>query len=297
ILDPQNVVWDSAGTYLVTLTVVENGCTGVYTDTVFVYPIPTADFSAIPIQGCVPYTVQFANNSIVGTPATYQWDFGDGFTSTAVNPIHTYTNVGTYDVQLIITTTNGCIGIDTFMVPNMVTVLPIPTAGFSVSSNSVSIFEPFIGVTDQSQNADSCVMNFGDGFITSDCNSVHTYWNYGNYTITQIVYNQFGCSDTMQIPVEVIPENRFYIPNTFTPNGDGLNDLFMPAVMGVEDYRFMIFDRWGNLLFDTKDTFQGWDGRYKGNKCQEDVYVWKIEYTNVVDLEHVRLIGHVNLVR
>jgi gliding motility-associated-like protein len=95
----------------------------------------------------------------------------------------------------------------------------------------------------------------------------------------------------------VLPENRFFIPNTFTPNGDGLNDLFMPAVMGVEDYRFMIFDRWGNLLFDTIDTYQGWDGRFKGNKCQEDVYVWKIAYTNVVNGEEIKVIGHVNLVR
>ena len=297
LLDPQNVVWDSAGIYLVTLTVNENGCTGVYTDTVIVYPTPTADFSATPLYGCVPYTVQFSDSSIAGTTISYLWDFGDGFTSTQANPIHTYTDTGSYDVTLIIATTNGCIGIDTFSVPGMVNVLPSPTAGFSVSDSAVSIFDPFITVTDESQNADSCVMNFGDGFVTSDCNSIHTYWAYGSYVITQIVYNQYGCTDTARKTIEILPENRFYIPNTFTPNGDGLNDLFMPAIMGGDNYRFMIFDRWGELIFDTQDTFQGWDGRYKGTKCQEDVYVWKIEYTNVVDLEEVRLIGHVNLIR
>ncbi|HEU4718381.1 MAG TPA: T9SS type B sorting domain-containing protein, partial [Bacteroidia bacterium] len=112
-----------------------------------------------------------------------------------------------------------------------------------------------------------------------------------------IVYNQYGCSDTAVIPIEVRPEFRFFIPNTFTPNGDGLNDIFMPAIMGVDNYHFMIFDRWGNLIFETSDTFQGWDGRYKGNKCQEDVYVWKIDFTNVVDESNQELIGHVNLIR
>ncbi|MCX6311363.1 MAG: PKD domain-containing protein [Bacteroidetes bacterium] len=296
-LDPQNIVWDSAGVYLVTLTVVENGCTGVYTDTVFVYPTPTADFAATPLYGCVPFTVQFSDSSIAGTPLQYLWNFGDGNTSTLSNPIHTYLNVGSYNVSLIIATSNGCIGIDTFLVPNMVNVLPIPTAGFSVSDTVVSIFSPFITVNDLSLNADSCVMNFGDGYSTTDCNSTHTYWNYGSYVITQIVYNQFGCSDTAHITIEVLPENRFFIPNTFTPNGDGLNDLFMPAILGADNYRFMIFDRWGELIFDTHDTFQGWDGRYKGNKCQEDVYVWKIEYKNVVDSEQKTLIGHVNLIR
>jgi gliding motility-associated-like protein len=295
--DPQNIIFDSSGMFPVTITISENGCTATYTDSVLVYPVPQALFTATPLSGCVPYTVQFSDSSIVGTPATYLWQFGDGGSSTLANPVHTYTAAGTYDVMLIVTTVSGCIGIDTFFVPSMVTVLPIPTAGFMVSDSSVSIFDPFIGVTDESLNADSCYMDFGDGFVTSDCNSVHTYWAYGNYTIMQVVYNQFGCTDTMRIPVEVLPENRFFIPNTFTPNGNGLNDIFMPSIMGVENYRFMIFDRWGNLIFNTDDTFQGWDGRYKGNKCEEDVYVWKIEYTNVVTLEQEVIIGHVNLIR
>lgn len=249
--DPQNIVYNAPGNYPVTITVVENGCTGTYTDTVVVYPTPTADFAAVPLYGCVPYTVQFQNTSVAGTIMTYQWDFGDGFTSTDANPLHTYTDTGSYDVTLIITTVNGCIGIDTFSVPGMINVMPSPTAGFDVTAHSVSIFAPFIGTINLSQNADSCVMDFGDGYVTSDCNSIHTYWNYGSFWITQVVYNQFGCTDTAQILVEVIPENRFFIPNTFTPNGDGLNDMFMPSIMGVEEYHFMLFDRWGNLMFET----------------------------------------------
>ncbi|MDQ3111409.1 MAG: PKD domain-containing protein [Bacteroidota bacterium] len=297
VQDPQNIVYNAPGVYPVTITVTENGCTGTFTDSVIVYPTPTSNFSATPLYGCVPYTVEFQDSSIAGTPMTYQWDFGDGFTSTLPNPTHTYTDTGSYDVTLIITTTNGCIGIDTFSVLGMINVFPSPTAGFDVTAHSVSIFSPFIGTIDLSQNADSCVMDFGDGFVTGNCNAVHTYWNYGSFMITQTVYNEFGCPDTAQILIEVIPEHRFFIPNTFTPNGDGLNDMFIPVLMGVEDYHFMLFDRWGNLMFETIDTYQGWDGRYKGNRCQEDVYVWKITCTNVVNGEEIKIIGHVNLVR
>ncbi len=295
--DPQNVVWDTSGIFLVTVTVTENGCTGTYVDTVIVYPMPTADFAGAYLDGCVPYTVQFSDSSIAGTQISYLWNFGDGGTSTDANPIHTYTDTGYFDVTLIITTTNGCIGVDTFSVPNMVHVSPSPVAGFDVTSHSVSIFSPFIGVIDQSVGADSCIVDFGDGFVTVDCNAMHTYWAYGSYNIMQVVYNEFGCTDTAWVTVEVTPEHRFFIPNTFTPNGDGLNDVFIPVVLGAEEYHFMIFDRWGELIFETHDTFVGWDGRYKGNKCQEDVYVWKIKYVNVTNENDESMIGHVNLIR
>lgn len=297
VIDPQGIVYDTSGTFPVTVTVTENGCTATQTQYVTVYPVPEANFTAQPVSGCIPLTVQFTNTSIAGTPATYTWYFGDGGTSTDPNPVHTYTATGVYDIMLIIQTTTGCIGIDTFFVPGMVTVLPQPVAAFSVSDTIFSIFDPYISVTDLSQGADSCVLHFGDGYVTSDCNSGHTYWTYGEYTLMQVVYSGDGCPDTAYLSIEILPENRFYIPNTFTPNGDGLNDIFIPVAFGCEEYHFMIFDRWGMLLFDTHDTYMGWDGRFKGNKCQEDVYVWKIEFRNAETRSFQQYIGHVNLIR
>ncbi|HTL82993.1 MAG TPA: T9SS type B sorting domain-containing protein, partial [Bacteroidia bacterium] len=107
----------------------------------------------------------------------------------------------------------------------------------------------------------------------------------------------FGCMSTDTVTIEILPEDRFYIPNTFTPNGNGLNDIFMPAILGADKYHFMIFDRWGNLIFETNDVNVGWDGRFKGHRCEEDVYVWRITYTDVVDLQEKTVIGHVNLIR
>ncbi|MBI3512172.1 MAG: PKD domain-containing protein [Bacteroidetes bacterium] len=297
VQDPQNISFDTSGIFPVTITVSENGCTGIFTDSVIVYPMPTADFAGAYLEGCNPFTVQFSDSSIAGTQLQYTWIFGDGDTSHLANPVHTYFGVGTYDVSLIVATTNGCIGIDTFSVPGMITVDPAPTAGITANPTVTSIFSPYITVTDQSMNGDSCILDFGDGFVTSACDGGHTYWSYGTYNIIQTVYNSYGCSDVDTVQVEVTPENRFFIPNTFTPNGDGLNDIFMPVILGAEGYHFMIFDRWGELIFETRDTNVGWDGRYKGNKCQEDVYVWKVDYVNVVDESSQKLIGHVNLIR
>lgn len=295
--DPQDVTWNTPGVYPVTVTVDENGCTGSYTDTVIVYPMPTADFDTGPFEGCQPFFVQFDDSSIAGTQIMYTWYFGDGDSSHVAEPWHIYPDVGVYDVTLIIATFNGCIGVDTITVPGAVTVNPTPTAGFTVSDTSVSIFSPYITVTDISTGGDSCWLDFGDGYTTTDCNGGHTYWAYGEYTIMQIVINEFGCPDTAWINVEVTPEHRFYVPNTFTPNGDGVNDVFMPAVMGAEQYHFMIFDRWGMLLFETYDLNTGWDGRFKGNRCQIDTYVWKVDYLDIEHEESVSVIGHVNLIR
>jgi gliding motility-associated-like protein len=296
--NPSGIIFNVAGIFPVTLTITENGCTSTVTQNVTVYPMPDALFNTPNAEGCVPHTVFFNDASITGVPLTYFWDFGDGNTSTQPNPSHTYTQVGVYDVTLIITATAGCVAVDTFFMPGLVVVNPVPTAGFTVDSLSVSIFDPFITATDLSSGADSCQLNWGDGYVSTNmCNETHAYWNYGQYTITQIVWNEYGCPDTAQLRVEVRPEHRFYIPNSFTPNGDGLNDVFIPAIMGAEDYRFMIFDRWGELIFESSDTDQGWNGRYKGDKCQQDVYVWKVEYTNAATGEPANKIGHVTLIR
>ncbi|MBC7865187.1 MAG: PKD domain-containing protein, partial [Bacteroidia bacterium] len=282
--NPTNIVYNQPGTFPVSLTIAENNCTGTFVDSVDVYPIPIADFNASPIAGCAPLFVQFYDSSTVATPATYLWDFGDGFTSTLQDPTHIYTNVGVYSVIFTITTTTGCVATNTFTVPNMITVAPSPLAGFSAAPTTTSILEPWVVVTDSSSGG---VVNwfyaFGDGGTDTVPSPQHTYTTYGDFNLMQIVTNSFGCPDTAYVPIKIIPEYRFWIPNAFTPfNNDDVNPLFKPLVFGVQDYEFQVFDRWGELIFETHDTEQGWDGTYKGDKVQIDVYVWKIKYRDVV---------------
>jgi gliding motility-associated-like protein len=142
-------------------------------------------------------------------------------------------------------------------------------------------------------------MDFGDGYTTSNCNAGHTYSQYGEYTITQIVWNQYGCPDTSFIHIEITPEFRFFIPNTFTPNGNGNNDVFIPVFSGldyVSEFQMMIFDRWGNLIYVTKDKYAGWDGTFNSKKVQEDTYVYKLYVTDMNGLRK-DFIGSINLIR
>ena len=98
--------------------------------------------------------------------------------------------------------------------------------------------------------------------------------------------------------VRILPEFRFWIPNAFTPgNKDNLNDIFKPIVIGVEDYTFLIFNRWGQQIFKTNDPNAGWNGTFKNQPCTDDVYVWKCEFLNIVSKSTESRVGHVTLVR
>ena len=131
----------------------------------------------------------------------------------------------------------------------------------------------------------------------------HTYNNElaYTYTVTLNVTNQYGCTDDTSLTVIVEPEFTFYIPNAFTPNGDGKNDMFFGTGIGIDKYDIWIFDRWGNMIFHGDDLYDFWDGKVQrtGSSleiCQEDVYVWKVALTDVFGKKH-KYIGHVTLIK
>ena len=127
-------------------------------------------------------------------------------------------------------------------------------------------------------------------------NPFHVYSNYGEYNVTQTVTNNFGCPNSSSLLIKILPEFRFWIPNCYTPhNKDYLNDVFKPKIIGAESYTFMIFDRWGSLIYKTNDTEAGWDGTFKGKRCQIDVYVWKCDFKNIVSGSKESHVGHVTL--
>jgi gliding motility-associated-like protein len=138
---------------------------------------------------------------------------------------------------------------------------------------------------------------FGDGSGSLFPYEKHIYQEYGNYIIKQIVTNAFGCSDTISQLVKILPEYRFWIPNAFTPDENLLNDYFMPIAIGVINYEFEIFNKWGEKLFSTKNPKQGWNGYFKGQECKQDVYVWRITFKNVVTEKDEVHYGHVSLLK
>lgn len=293
------VHFNAAGTYSVSFIVSENGCTATDGDTIRVFPPTTASMGNFNGLGCDPYSLTFPNLSS-GVSMSYLWQFSDGTSSTEATPTHVFTPPGVYSVSLTAISSQYCMDTSRVLAVNSITVHPSPTAGYVATPTVTSIFDAdirFYNTTIVSENIVSWYYNFDDGTGSSDINPYHTYQMWGDYYTTQTVTNAYGCPNTTRLLIRILPEFRFWVPNAFTPGKDGLNDIFKPVLIGVEDYNFLIFDRWGEQIYRTDDQTQGWDGRYKNGDCTDDVYIWKCDFKNVVTKEHEYHIGHVTLVR
>ncbi|HLG02794.1 MAG TPA: PKD domain-containing protein [Bacteroidia bacterium] len=282
--------------------VVTDGC-GSTADSAFititVYPAPQPAFALSDSSGCAPFCVTF--NNLTTNSIGCVWQFGDGGSDTAYSSVaHCYSSMGTFDVALTVTDANGCTG--TIGTAGLVIVFPTPTAGFTFVPIDATVLDPEITFNDASLNGTQWSWNFGDGppaTTSTSQNPTFTYPLAGIFTVQQIVSNAFGCADTTEMAVSVEEAASFYIPNAFSPNNDGINDVFMPQGSGIDAnlYELWIFDRWGNLVYHTTTWGEGWDGTLNGNLCQQEVYVWRLSYENTVQKKTTVRIGHVSLMR
>lgn len=289
------VVNDSFYVSLIVQT--SDGCVDTVTQLVITEPIPEMNFAPVTVSGCDEFTTQFYDSSLVsnGTIINWLWDFGDGNFSFGQNPSHTYDAPGNYFVGLTVTGTNGCVFSDSLLYP--VVVYPKPVAAFLPTPTVVSIFVPDIDFIDQSQGALFWEWDFGDNDGSILQEPSHSYSDTGIFNVSQIVINQYSCRDTAYVPVKVEAEYTFFVPNAFTPNGDGDNDIFMGEGMGIRKFTFLVFDRWGNQIFKSEDPSLGWNGMLpSGKPAQIDVYVYKIFILDVMNEDHT-YIGHVSLLR
>lgn len=287
-------------TYTVTAS---DGCspTATTTVTVTVLPVPVVNLSADTTSGCAPLCVSFTDLSSVatGTINTWAWNFGGDGTSTSQNPSHCFNTAGLYSISLTVTSGAGCSNDTT--ITNMINVFANPVAAFSWTPRPASILEPTVYFYNQSSSdVITWDWTFGDGNTSTQINPINTYPDAegANYIATLFVTNANGCVDSVQNVVEVLPEFTFFIPNAFTPNGDGINDDFNGKGIGITKYELYIFDRWGNMIFFTDSLYKNWDGKanHGSEAAQQDVYVWKVKLTDVFDKKH-NYIGTVTIVK
>lgn len=277
--DPTNISWDADGTYAVSLEVTENGCVSApSTLNITVFPQPIADFNALPTQGCEPVEVKFNNTTQSAVLYTSAWVLGDGNNSTDQSPVHTYLQDGNYNVTLTVTDDNGCV--DTESKPNYITVYPQPIAGFSLLEDVLTTTSPILTVTSEAQQATNCLYYLNDGTAWTDCSFTANIAGSGTFTITQVVTSGAGCIDSTSQVFTVRPTPEVFVPNTFTPNGDFVNERFEPSLSWIGDYNITIFDRWGGVIFETDDLFTYWNGKEQnyGKDIPTGVYVYKIRY-------------------
>ena len=265
------------GTYSAQLTATSNfGCVDSISLPVVIYPLPIPLFAAIPVEGCVPLPVQFYNTSTIATGYTidsYEWDLGNGNTAPVSNPTMVYADSGSYNVTLVATSTEGCV--DSLTIAGAVTAWPKPIADFVTDTLAYHMIFPKPDVTDLSVGATIWDWDFGDGSTYSEQDPQHAYEEAGTYVITQTVANDFGCADTFGIRIIVHPNLTFFIPNSFSPNDDGLNDTFFGTGEGIKEYEMWVYNRWGQLLFYSKNKDRHWNGKVNDTIVPLGVYNYK----------------------
>ena len=291
--------------YYVTVT---NTCGFTVVDSVPINFITPPNISFLPdvYMGCRPLTVHFTDYSTsqYSNITGWHWDFDNGRTSTEQNPTQTFYNTGHYHVTLSLESSDNCYS-DSISDPIEIIVYSTPTASFSVNSTTLFIPNDPLICTNNSTGTNYFFWDFGDGQTSTLRDPIHNYETYGNYIVTLVAVNTHDCRDTTDILVKVTGDIIF--PNVFTPDpyiasggiydvNDYSNHVFFPVSNGVSEFEMMIFNRWGELIFVTKDINVGWDGYYKGKLCEMDVYVYKAKI-GFADGRKLSKVGDVLLLR
>ncbi|MFM9986554.1 MAG: PKD domain-containing protein [Flavobacteriales bacterium] len=295
--NPQNISYDAPGWYDVELTIAENGCVETFLDSVWVVANFEIEFDVDPKSGCPPVSTSFSGYSVADVPVYYTWDFGDGFTSATQNTTHLYSQPGVYDVTVTAYTTGGCIESTSAFYPGVVVVHFPPIAGFSIEPQILDILNPEVTVTDLSSGSIECYYSTSDGGESNFCDFNYTFTEAGIQSITQIVTNEYGCVATATGEV-IINGFLFFAPNAFTPNNDGLNDFWLPESTGISSYDLKIFNRWGDVIFETDNPAMAWTGSVHNGEyfAQDGVYNYIVRAEDLVGLPH-EFVGHIVLTR
>ncbi|MFN5325185.1 MAG: PKD domain-containing protein [Bacteroidota bacterium] len=280
----------------------QNGCTATASTAFSVSPNLTVLMDADITEGCEPLCVSFNDNTLVSQPAgisSWLWDFGDGNFSQLQNPTHCFQS-DDYSTTLTVTGVDGCVY--TASTPILLDVWPTPVADFIYTPTKPDISNPEVRFTNLSSGSNQWLWSFGDltNTVSNLENPSFTYSDTGTYVVSLVATSDLGCKDQFDQSLVVLPTLTFYIPNSFTPNGDGINDVFTPVSVGIESigYVMQIYNRWGQLVFSSDNPIRGWDGSdfNSGNELPSGVYSWNIRFKDYDDNTQLQS-GVVMLVR
>jgi gliding motility-associated-like protein len=265
------------------------------TATFTLQPVPAVNFTVDTLADCE--SIQATLSAVTNAIAPYQstWQIGN---NSSTDPVATYTfTPGTYPVKLLVKDVNGCS--DSLSQQLSFSIKNHPFADFDFSPQHITMVDPTIYFSNLSTNTSTYKWTFGNGDSAFMTNPVYTYSDSGSYAVCLRATNEYNCYMDTCIRIHVAGITVFYVPNAFTPGGDGRNEVFLPVTSGLDanSYQLQIFNRWGELFFTTNNLSTGWDGTYQGKAVQTDVYVWKIDFKEKDSKRKITKIGHVTVLK
>jgi gliding motility-associated-like protein len=289
----------TTGTYTFTpSSIAAPTCATITNMTITITPLHNVSFVADTLFGCAPLTVNFTNTS--GNPTNCSWSLGSGQVFSGCNANYTFNQAGCFDITLT-STENGCA--NSLTLEDYICVDNPPQASFTVDPTVFSQPSQNISFNNTSIGATSYFWDFGDDLYSNAVNPDHLFENtIEGYTVTLTATSDAGCTDQQELFIEFNEGEIFYVPNSFTPDGDGFNQTFKPIfTSGFDPFNFemFIYNRWGELIFETHDANRGWDGSYgmDGRDVQQGVYTYKITYKNPRIDERKTVVGHITLIK
>ena len=301
VVNGQPFTPSQTNTYTVTGSAL--GCENTDQLTVTLVENPTVLFEADTTQGCVPLTVNFSNLT-QGNIANCTYTFSDGTVLSGCDVSYTFTQVGCHNVTLEVENQTGCISSTT--IEDYICVENYPMANFAFEPGEITNLENELSFENTSIGGSSFEWSFGDGGTSNNSNPTYVYdaeSGEEEYEVTLVATSEYGCSDTVSTVIPVIEELIFYVPNTFTPDDDIHNPTFKPVFTSgfdPQDYTLLIFNRWGEVIFESRNADIGWDGTYSKESNQivrDGTYIWKIEFKTKYTDERKVKVGHVNILR
>ncbi|MFZ9943229.1 MAG: PKD domain-containing protein, partial [Bacteroidia bacterium] len=274
----------------------DQGCVDSVTNSLRVWNLPVADFIADTTEGCPPISVQFTDqsSSVDGAVVGWLWNSGNGNVANTASFNCDYPQSGFYDVSLQVTSSYGCVS-DTVL-NDYIHVYDQPVADFTTMPVQPSVYVPNVQFYDESFAAALWYWEFGDQGVSNLQNPLHTYVFPGTYEVTLYIQSAEGCKDTITKEVTVLDEVAVWLPNSFTPNNDGINDIFFAMGTNISDFSLEIYNRWGDLVFVTDNPTKGWDGTLKNEAASQDVYVYSLKYKTINNDLQTKF-GRISLIR
>lgn len=285
--------YSGPGSYKVMLSLSDTAFCNSPADTsklVRLSPNLKANFNT-PARGCQPYNAKFNNTSSGGL--NFVWDFGDGATSTNDNPIHLYTNVGTYIVTLVAFDSTSCNLTDSSRFT--ITVSSVPIANFSYSPNPPKE-NTFTNFENLSVGATKYLWNFGDGDTSNQVNPTHIFPETSTFNVCLRALNDAGCRADTCLPVRALINPLLDIPKAFTPGQLGVNSTIYVRGFGIKTMSWKIYNRWGQKIFESTSSKSGWNGYYRGKIQPMDVYTYTLDAV-LSNGKAVRKTGDITLLR